>query len=145
MFWNINKIYFFFFSIQNIESNCEIIALSFFNHLFSVGKFIPFQLYLFIKGLISVILLFFANMLFYSLISSWFNATVTSYWKHLSFLLITFVFFCFLYNQENLYMIHHDSRFILWYYNTINENNRRQTHYFSSIFLNYFDIYYGVI
>ena len=42
-------------------------------------------------------------------------------------------------------MIHHDSDLFYGIYNTINEDNRRQTNYLSSILPNYFDIYYGVI
>ena len=32
-------------------------------------------------------------------------------------------------NQENLYMIHHDSSLFYDIYNTITEHNRRQTYY----------------
>ena len=87
-FWNISRIYFVYFSIQNIKSKCCISFLNFLQSSFSDEKCIPYQLFLFIKGLIFVILcgLF--------LIFSWFNATVTAYWKHLlSFLLIGFIFF----------------------------------------------------
>ena len=55
MFSNISYIYFFFFSTQNINSN-----LHYFSHFFQLscsdGKFIPSHLYVFIKGLIFVIL-----------------------------------------------------------------------------------------
>ena len=81
--------------------------------------FIPSYVYL--KGLIFVIL----SERFP--ISSGFNATVIAYWKHLLyFLLMEFtVAFCFLSNQKNLYMIHHDSDLFYDIYNTINEHNRR--------------------
>ena len=49
--------------------------------------------------------------------------------------------FSFLTNQENLYMIQHNSDLFYDIYNTINDHNRRQTHSFSSIFPNYFDFY----
>ena len=74
-------------------------------------------------------------------ISSWFNATVTAYEKHLlSFLLIVFIV-AFLSNQENLYVIHHDSDLFYDINITINEYTGRQTHHLSSIFPNRFDIY----
>ena len=75
--------YFFFVSIQNINTNCYIIFLKFF---LSFSEFILSQLYFYIKDLIFVIL----RQSF--LISSWFNATVITYWKHLtSFLLMGFI------------------------------------------------------
>ena len=49
--------------------------------------------------------------------------------------------FCFLSNQDNLYMIHQDSDLFYDIFNTIIEHNKKQTHYPSSI-LNYFDIYF---
>ena len=77
---------FFLFSIRNIKSNFYIIFLKVFAGIFSDGKCIPFQLYLFRKGLIFVVLCR------SFLISSWFNVTVTAYWKDLwYFLLIGFI------------------------------------------------------
>ena len=77
------------------------------------------------------------------LISSWFNATVIMYWK--SFLSLYWwgllLLCCFLSNQENLYMIHHNQIYFMINKYTINKHNRRQTHYLSLI-LNYFDIYF---
>ena len=80
-------IYIYIFSIQIIKSTCSIIFLNLFPNFFlSDEKFVPGRLYLFIKGLIFVVL----GISF--LISSWFNLAVTVYWKHLlSFLLIGFV------------------------------------------------------
>ena len=40
-------------------------------------------------------------------------------------------------------MIHHDSGLVYDIYNAINEHNREQTHYLSTI-LNYTDIYFSV-
>ena len=142
MFWNISRTYFFFFSIQNIKSNYYIIFsnFTFFSQSSSPdGIFIPSQLYLFMKDLIFVILC--GSFL----ISTWFNVMVTAYWKHLlSFLLrrfiAAFLLFCFLSNQENLYMIHRDLDWFYHIYDTINEHNWMQTH-LSSI-LNYFGIYF---
>ena len=50
--------------------------------------------------------------------------------------------FCFLSNQENLRMIHHNSNLFYDIYNTINEHNQRQTHYRSSILPIQFDIFF---
>ena len=44
MFSNINRIYFFFFSIQNIKRNCSIILSNIPRSSFSGGKLIPSQL-----------------------------------------------------------------------------------------------------
>ena len=79
---------------------------NFLQHLFLIIC-ISSQLNLFIKGLNFAILSGFLP------VSSWFNTTVTEmtvYWKHLlSFLLMKLLlFFCFLSNHGNLYMIHHD-------------------------------------
>ena len=109
---------FFFFSIQNIENNCSIIPL------------ILYQLYLVIKGLIFVIL---CGSFF---ISSWFNATVTGYWKYLlSFLLIgSIVSFLFCIQSGEFKYDSPRFRFILWHYNnTISGHNWRQIHYLLSI------------
>ena len=70
IFWNISRIYFCLFNIKNILSYSYTIFLNFFQSLLSAGKYIPSQLYLFIKCLIFVIL----SECF--LIYSWFNATV---------------------------------------------------------------------
>ena len=51
------------------------------------------------------------------------------------FLLIGF--FCFLSNQDNLYMNHKNSDLFYDIYNTINAHNWRQTYYFSKKFPNY--------
>ena len=56
------------------------------------------------------------------------------YWWDLLLLL------CFLLNQENLYLIHHNLNLFCDVCNTINEHNSRQTHYLSLI-TNYFDVW----
>ena len=110
--------------------------LKFFTVIFySDGKFIPSHLYLFIKVLIFVILSGFSPF------SSWFNATVRAYWKHLFYWWDLLLLFCFCSNQENLYMIHHDWNLLYEIYNAITEYNWIQTHYLSSI-PNYFDIFF---
>ena len=130
IFWNISRVYFFsLFIMQLLRGIVRLFFSNFFQSSFSDGKFIPSYLYFFIKGLIFVIL-----SGFYS---------VTAYWKHLlSFLLMRFIVaFCFLYSQENLYMIHYNLDLFVDIYNTITEHNQGQTHCLLSI-LNYFDIYF---
>ena len=43
-------------------------------------------------------------------------------------------FFCFLYNQENLYMIQYDADLFYDLFNTINEHNQEQNHYLLVMF-----------
>ena len=42
------------------------------------------------------------------------------------------MFFCFLSNQENLYLIHRNSDLFYGIYNTVNEHNQRWNHYLLS-------------
>ena len=44
MLWNINRIYFFFFNIQNIKRNCYMIFLKFFPIIFFLWKIYSFSL-----------------------------------------------------------------------------------------------------
>ena len=129
--WNISRIYFFFFSIQNIKRNSYNIFLKFFPIIFFWWNIYYFPVNLPIKVSTFVIL---CGSFF---ISSWFNTTVTTFWKHLfTFLLIGFIvvflsvylFVWFLSNQENLYMIHDDSGLFYGIYNTINEHNQIWNH-----------------
>ena len=136
MFWNIGRIYFFLFSIQNIKSNCSIILLKLFRIIFFCWKFIPSQIWLFIKDLIFVILLEYFST------SSWFNATVKAYWKYLFFLLARFIVVFLLFsNQKNLFMIHHNQDLFYDIYNKLNEHNRIETTYLPLILANCFNIY----
>ena len=132
-------IFFSFFSIQIIKSNCYIVFPNFFQSSFSDEKFIPSQLYLFIKSLIFVIL---CGSFF---ISSGFNPTVTMYWKNLlSFLLKRFIVAFFIFIQLGESMLEPPwFGFILRIYNTIIEHIQRQIQYLSSI-PNYFHIYFYV-
>ena len=121
---------FFFFSIQNIQSNCYIIFLIFFPIIFSWWIVLSF------------LAIFLVILCGYFVIFSWFNATITASWKHLSFLLIRFIvaFLFFIQLGESVYdalwfNLFHDN------YNTITEYNHRKTHYLSWI-VNYFDIYF---
>ena len=109
IFWSISRIYFLFFSMQNIESKIRLFLSNLFQSSFSDGKFIPSQLCLFIKDLISLIL----SECFP--ISSWFHdlmlllcyATVMLLlWKHLSsFLSMGFIvaFLFFIQSGESVY------------------------------------------
>ena len=130
-----------FFGIQKqLRAIVQLFFSNFFQSFFSDGKFISFQLYLFIKCLIFVILC--RSFLFLH--------DLTQLLQHIEyFLYIELVFYgwdlfeliCFLSYHKNLYMIHHDLDFFHDIYNTINELNRTQTHYLSSI-LNHFNIYF---
>ena len=131
---------------------------------FSDRKCIPSQLSLFIKG---VFLKFFPTIFFWQKMYSFpvifiYKRRNVCYSLWMFFLLlhdltrmlqhienIYYLFywcnflllFCFLSNQENVYMIHHDSHLFCDICNTINEYNWIQTHYLSSI-PTYFDIYF---
>ena len=92
MFWNISTIYFSFLTCKTLRATRATVTLFLSNFLqksFCDGKFIPFQLYLFITGLIFVILCrpF--------LISSWFYTTITTHWKHLLLFFIDGIYCCF--------------------------------------------------
>ena len=87
-FWNLSRIYFLIFSIENIKSNCQMTFITFFQSPFPDEKFITSQLCLSTKGLI------FAILPKSSPISLWFNASAGAYWKHLlSSLLIYFIYY----------------------------------------------------
>ena len=135
IFCNISRIYFFFLSVQNIKSNCYIIFLKFF-----LITFFWWKTY-------SLLVIFtykrfnFCTLCVSFLNPSWLNATVTANWKHLSFLLIEFIAFLFLSNQENLYMIHHHSHLFYNICNTINGHNQRRNHHLSLILRIQFDIF----
>ena len=119
MFWNISRIYIYFFSIQNIKSNCYIFFLKFLRITFFWWKMYSLPVISTWKGLIFVILC--GSFL----ITSWFNATVTAYWKHfLSFLLMV-CFFVF-YPIKKIYIWYTTIRiyfmtFILQYMNLIED------------------------
>ena len=119
---------------KTLRAIVTIFFSNFFQSSFSDGKFTPSHLYLFIKGLIFVVLSEF--VLFLNNLTWLLHYTERIF---LSFLLVKFIVAFFLPNQENLYMIHHDSKMLYCIYNTINELDRRQIHYFSLI-LNYLDI-----
>ena len=74
-------------------------------------------------------------------ISSWFNTTVTAYWKHLLSFLLTWFIVAFLLNQEDLYMIHHASdlfmTFTMTYINII-EDKTTTFHWFQIILISIF-------
>ena len=102
---------FSFLTYKTLRTIVTLFFSNFFQSSFSDGKSIPSQLYLFIKGLIFVILCGFFS------ISSWFNVTVTAYLKHLlSFLLMGFivVFSFFIQSTESVYDPPRFG-FILWY------------------------------
>ena len=123
LLWNVGRIYFLVFSVQNIKSNREVIFHNFSPIIFFrwVIGYISFQLYLFVKDLIFLIPSRF------SLLFSRFKASVTAYWKYfLSFLLIGFIvaFLYFIQSGESMY---DPPRFGFFYdiFNTTNEHNQR--------------------
>ena len=121
MFWNISNIYFFFLACKTLWTAVMLSFSIFSQSSFSEGKFFPSWLYLFIKGLVFVIL---CGSFF---IYSWFHASTTAYWKHLlSFLLMEFIVVFFIQLGESLY---DPSR--LRFFIIITELNQRQTHYLS--------------
>ena len=112
IFWNLGRIYFFFFSMCVTLSAIAINFLQFFQIIFCnlfVSNHIYFQKFQFfiLSGC--------------TLICSWYNAIVTAYCKHsLSFSLVGFtVAFYFLCNQKSLYPAN-----IFW-------SSRRLQHVFS--------------
>ena len=113
---------FSFLAYKTLRAIITLFFSNFFQSSFSDGKFIPSQFYSFIKGLNFVILC--GSFV----ICSKFKTTTTAYSKQLlSFLLMGFiVVFLILFNQENLYMIHHNSDLFYDIYNTINEHNRNK-------------------
>ena len=137
MFWDISRIYFFFFNIQNIKSNSVshiyIIFLKFFPIIFFWWKIYSFPV-------IFQFLLFFAYL-------CWVLHDLTQALQRienilLSFLLMRFIAaFLFLSNQENLYLIHQNSGLFYDISNTRNEHDQIHTSSFSLI-PNYFDIYF---
>ena len=136
MFWNISRIYLFFFSIKNIKSDCYIIFFqNFSNHLFLIDSlFLPS--YIFLMKVLIFLILSACFPYFHSLIrllQRIEKTFVIFYWWDLLLL------FCFLSNQENVYMIHHTLDLFYDNYNTITQHNQRQNHYLSST-VNYFDI-----
>ena len=90
---------FFLFHVQNIKSNCYIIFLNFFPTMFFWWKIYSFQ-FIFIYKWFN---LCYSFSIFP--ISLWFEATVTAYWKDLSFLLIEFIcaFLFFIQSGESIY------------------------------------------
>ena len=77
---------FIFLKFNIIRAIFRLFFSTFFQPFFHGAWFITFMLYLFIKGLI-----FDIHCGFFPL-SSWFNATVAAYWKHLSSSSIRFLF-----------------------------------------------------
>ena len=124
MFWNIIRIYFSIFNIQNTESNSYSIFLNFFPIIFFWCK---------IYSLPCIFI--YETFIFLACfpISSWFETTVLKNICHLFYWWDLLLLFPFLSNQENIYMIHHDSDLFYDIYSTINKHNQRQTHYLSLI------------
>ena len=120
MFWNVSRVYFSFLAYKTLWAIVTLFFSNFFQSSFCDGKFIPSQLYSFVKGLI---LLFFADLFLFlrnltQLLQRIGSTYYLFYWQDLLLL------FNFLSNQENWYMIHHDSDLFCDIYNTTAEHNR---------------------
>ena len=92
LFWNIVGYIFSFLAYKILRANVKFLFSIFFNHLFLVQTFFLQSCVYLKKGLVFVIISE------HFPISSWFNANVRAYWKHLLyFLLIGFIvaFFVF--------------------------------------------------
>ena len=95
IFWNISRIYAFFFSIQNIKSNCYIIFLNSFPVIFFWCIIFFFPVKFFYKRF---------NFNFFIISCDCYSVLKTT----VIFLLMRFIVaFLFLSSQENLCMIHH--------------------------------------
>ena len=135
MFWNISRIYFFFFSIQNAKSNCNIIFLKIFAVIFLWWEIYSFPIVFIYKRF--NFCFFFADLFLFlhdltRLLQHIESSCCIFYWWD-SLLLLS--------NQENLYMTLHKPNLFYDIYDTITEHNWRQTHYLSLV-LNYFGIYF---
>ena len=120
MFWKIGIIYFFFCSIQKINSNCSIVFLNFFQSSFLMENlFLSSCIYLYIKGLSFVI---FCRSFS---ISSWFNAN----WDNVLRAFIIFTIDRFFIQSGEPILIHHDSHLFYDIYNALNEHTWRQIQY----------------
>ena len=114
--------------MQNVKSNYYIIFLKFFPIIFFWWKIysLPF---IFIYKMFN---------LCYSVRFFLFLHDLKRLLQHIEKMCFSFIdgiyfcFFCFLFNQENLHMIHHNSNLFYDIYNTITEHNQGQTHYLSS-------------
>ena len=114
--------------MQNIKSNYYIIFLKIFPIIFFWWKIYSFP-FIFIYKMFN---------LCYSVRIFLFLYDLKRLLQHIEKMCFSFIdgiyccFFCFLFNQENLRMIHHNSNLFYDIYNTITEHNQRQTHYLSS-------------
>ena len=129
MFWNISTIFTFsFLAYKTLRANITLFFSILLQSFFFWWKIYSFALIFICKRFY-----FCYSFRTFSWSSSWLNATVTAYWKHLLFFYgwDLLLLFCFLSNQENLYVIHYEYDFFYGYHDTINEPNLRQTHYLS--------------
>ena len=105
-----------------MKSNVTLFFSSFFQSSFPDGKLTPSHLYLFIKDLIVVI---FPGFFLHELTES--NRLLKAFIMLFILLWNLLLLFGFLSNQENLYMIPHDSDLFYGIYSTLNEHNSLTT------------------
>ena len=139
MFWNIEGIYIFVFSIQNIQSSFYIIFLKFFSTIFFWWIVYSFPVIYIYECL---------NFCYSFSMFSYFFIIQRNYYSVLKTFVILFIdgIYCclFVFYPVKIIYIYDPppSRFILWHlFYTITEHKRRKNHYLSSI-AKYFDIYF---
>ena len=118
MFWNINRIYFFIFSIKNIKSNCYIIFFIFFPIIFFWWNIYSF-LVLFIYKRFDFC---YSLQMFSYFFIIWRNCY--NILKAFIFCFIDRIYCCFFvfYPISRIYMIHQNWDLFYEIYNTINEH-----------------------
>ena len=117
----------------------HIFSQIFSNHLFVVENwFLLSYIYLYKFNFCYSFSMFPCLFMIYRYCSSIMKASIIS-----SIDMISCCCFCFLSNQENLYMIHHNSDLFYSISNTTNEYNQGQNHYLL-LSPNWFNIYFWV-
>ena len=127
MFWDVGRIYFLIFPMQNIKNK-----RSFFSVFFQSFFFFWWVIYCFLVIFIDKSL----NFCYSFRMSSSFFMIYCDCYSILKAFIVFFIdkIYLFLCNWENLYMIHLS---LNWFYcicNAINDYNQRQNHYLSLMF-----------
>ena len=121
MAWNIERIFFFFFSIQNVKSSFSIIFLKIFPISFSWMLICSFQI-VFIYYRFNFCI-FFLNLYQFLHVLSMCYIILKAF---IIILLIGFIIvFCFLSNPENLYIIQQDLNLFYDIFRITNDDDQR--------------------
>ena len=129
MFWNINIICVFIFSIQNIKSNCYFVFINFFPVISFWWKIYFFE----VTSINKKFIFCWSFRIFSYFFIMWCDCCILKASIIFFYLWDFLLLFGFLSSQENLFMIHYDSDLFYDFYYTINEGYRRQPHYLSLI------------